>query len=199
MPVGRMSCPPYLSLKVCLRHVSEVYRKQEVKNTVKTRLTAVTLMGAIPAILVPVLMAQSSSSETKKQEKKYQAKPPKTQPFGAEAFGASDKTTIRWTGNGGFFLHNRGTTLMVDPLLEGFDMPLLIDYPIKPKDVPHLDAALVTHSDNDHYSVPTCRGLSSVCHVYHSTMYVASLMKKDCHPLDTVSGISLLLALYESN
>src|SRR3954447_14490313 len=117
MPVGRMTCTPYLSLKACLRHVSEVYRKQEVKNTVKTRLIPVTLMGAIPAILVPVLMAQSSSSETKKQEKKYQAKPPKTQPFGAEAFGASDKTPDRMEGKGRFLPNRRGSALVVGPLL----------------------------------------------------------------------------------
>ena len=47
---------------------------------------------------------------------------------------------------------------MVDPMLKGFDMPLLINMPIAPKDVPHLDAVLITHCDNDHYSVPTCTG-----------------------------------------
>ena len=70
---------------------------------------------------------------------------------------ASDRTTIRWTGNAGFFVNSRGTTFMIDPLLQGFDMPILIDMPIRPKDVPRLDAVLVTHSDNDHYSVPTLR------------------------------------------
>ena len=86
-----------------------------------------------------------------------QAKAPKTQPFGAEAFGANDGTTLRWLGMAGFLINSRGTTLMVDPLLEGFDMPIMIDMPIAAKDVPNVDAILVTHSDNDHYSVPTCR------------------------------------------
>ena len=49
--------------------------------------------------------------------------------------------------------------------------------PIAPKDVPHLDAVLITHCDNDHYSVPTCTEMSSVCREYHSTFYVDSLME----------------------
>jgi L-ascorbate metabolism protein UlaG (beta-lactamase superfamily) len=34
-------------------------------------------------------------------------------------------------------------------------MPVMIDFPIKTEEVPKLDAILITHSDNDHYSVPT--------------------------------------------
>ncbi len=64
-------------------------------------------------------------------------------------------------------------------MLKGFDMPLLIEMPIAPMDVPRLDAVLVTHSDNDHYSIPTCRDLSGVCNAYHSTVYVDSLMKNE--------------------
>lgn len=82
----------------------------------------------------------------------------------------------------GFFINSQGTTLMVDPLLEGFNMPLLIDFPIATKDVLHLDAVLVTHADNDHYSVPTNRGLASVTREYHSTIYVDSLMKNEGLP-----------------
>ena len=65
---------------------------------------------------------------------------------------------------------------MVDPVLTGFDMRLLIELPIAAADVPRLDAVLVTHSDNDHYSVATCRVLASVAPVFHSTRYVSSLM-----------------------
>ena len=68
-------------------------------------------------------------------------------------------------GNAGFFINSRGTTLMVDPLLKGFDMPLLIEIPIAPKDVPHSNAVLVTHRDNDHYSIPTCRELARVSRI----------------------------------
>ncbi|WP_128544784.1 MBL fold metallo-hydrolase [Larkinella soli] len=110
-------------------------------------------------------------------EKRYQAKAPETRPFGAAAFGSSKQTTVRWLGFAGFLINSRGTTLMVDPVLEGFDMPVLIDMPITPKAIPRLDAVLITHGDNDHYSVPTCRNLAPVTRAYHSTLYVDSLMK----------------------
>jgi L-ascorbate metabolism protein UlaG (beta-lactamase superfamily) len=114
--------------------------------------------------------------------KKYQAKAPKPQPFGAEAFGKSKKTIIRWTGNAGFLINSRGTTIMADPLLKGFDMPTLFEAPILPKNVPHLDAVLVTHSDNDHYSIPTNTELAPVTKAFHSTNYVDSLMKNQKFP-----------------
>ncbi len=119
------------------------------------------------------LQAQSDTIKVKK----YQAKPPKTQPFGAEAFKRSKKTTLRWLGMAGFLINSRGTTFMVDPLLEGFDMPIMIDFPIAAKDIPHLDAVFVTHADNDHFSVPTNVAISKVTDVFHSTVYVDSLMK----------------------
>ncbi len=129
------------------------------------------------------IQAQSSSDTIKKKiEKKYQAKAPKTQVFGAVAFKPSDKTTLRWLGMGGYFINSRGTTLMVDPLLGGFDMPFMIEFPIKSKDVPRLDAVLVTHADNDHYSVQTNRDLKSVTRDYHSTIYVDSLMQNEGFP-----------------
>lgn len=111
------------------------------------------------------------------QLKKYQAKAPITHPFGMEAFKKSKNTTLRWLGMAGFLINSRGTTFMVDPLLEGFDMPMLIDFPIEAKDVPHLDAVFVTHADNDHFSKPTNLAMSGVVDVYHSTEYVDSLMK----------------------
>jgi L-ascorbate metabolism protein UlaG (beta-lactamase superfamily) len=91
-----------------------------------------------------------------------QARAPETQPFGAEAFESHEGTILRWLGMAGFLINSRGTTLMVDQLLGGFDMPVMIDFPIAAGTVPRLDAVLVTHSDNDHYSVPTCRQLSPI-------------------------------------
>ena len=111
--------------------------------------------------------------------KRPQAKAPPTQQFGAEAFGPSSGTTLRWLGMAGFLINSRGTTFMIDPLLGGFDMPMLITFPIASKDVPRLEAVLVTHSDNDHYSVPTNKALASVTRAFHSTRYVDSLMKRD--------------------
>lgn len=121
--------------------------------------------------------AQSDSIQSATNENKYQAKAPKTQPFGKEAFSSSKSTTIRWLGMAGFLINSRGTTIMVDPLLKDFDMPVMIDFPIRTEDVPKLDAILVTHSDNDHYSIPTNRDLKNVTKAYHSTHYVDSLMK----------------------
>lgn len=122
------------------------------------------------------LQAQSVYNE------KGQAVPPPTQPFGAEAFEPTQHTVIRWLGSAGFLVNSRGTCLMVDPMLKGFDMPVLIDSPIQPEDVPHLDAVLVTHCDNDHYSIPSCTEMAGVCRQYHSTRYVDTLMQKQGLP-----------------
>jgi L-ascorbate metabolism protein UlaG (beta-lactamase superfamily) len=110
---------------------------------------------------------------------KNQACAPKTQPFGAEVFASSDKTIIRWLGNAGTFINSQGTCIMIDPLLEGFDLPLLIDMPILPENVPHLDGVLITHCDNDHYSRVTCKKLAPVCKEYHAPQYVSELMKEE--------------------
>jgi L-ascorbate metabolism protein UlaG (beta-lactamase superfamily) len=120
-----------------------------------------------------------SKTDTAKATKKYQAKAPATQPFGKEAFDKSNNTTIRWLGMAGFLVNSRGTTFMIDPLLEGYDMPLLMKFPILTKEVPHLDAVFATHSDNDHYSVETFKDLAPVTTVFYSTIYVDSLMKND--------------------
>src|SRR5918994_1181095 len=111
-----------------------------------------------------------------------QARAPQTQPFGAEAFDPLEATVLRWLGMAGFLINSRGTTLMVDPLLGGFDMPVMIEFPIAAADVPKVDAVLVTHSDSDHYSVSTCRDLAQGTREYHSTQYVASLMKQEGLP-----------------
>lgn len=143
-----------------------------------------TLFTSILFLLAFGVQAQSESdtAKTKSTEKKYQAKPPKTKPFGAEAFEPSDKTTLRWLGMAGFFVNSRGTTFMIDPLLDDFDMPLLIDFPIASKDVPQLDAVLITHADNDHFSIQTNRNLKPVTRIFHSTVYVDSLMKNEGFP-----------------
>ena len=132
-------------------------------------------------ILVSALTAgaQNTSDPTQQKQKKYQATAPLTIPFGKEAFGKAKNTTIRWLGMAGFLVNSRGTTFMIDPLLEGYDMPLLMKFPILIKEVPHLDAIMATHSDNDHYSAETFKDLSSVTKSYHSTIYVDSLMRNE--------------------
>ena len=68
--------------------------------------------------------------------------PPEPSALTANAFGPQDFTTISWLGGAGFLLNARGTCIMVDPVLEGFDMPVVFDAPIAPADVPELDAHL---------------------------------------------------------
>lgn len=135
--------------------------------------------GSIILLLSVCITYVQAQSNTDTTIKKYQAKAPPTQPFNAKAFHATNNTVIRWLGMAGFLVNSRGTTFMIDPLLEGYDMSLLMDFPIKPKDVPHLDAVFATHSDNDHYSVITFHDLAPVTKEFHSTVYVDSLMKNE--------------------
>ena len=148
------------------------------KTSTKDMVKSLELVETTP--LIPDMKIKVDSAALKK--KKYQAKAPKTQPFGKEAFASSSNTTVRWLGMGGFLINSRGTTMMVDPLLRDFDMPVMIDFPIKATDVPKLDAVLITHSDNDHYGIPTNRDLKNVTKAYHSAKYVDSLMKAEGFP-----------------
>ena len=73
-----------------------------------------------------------SQMDSGKIGKKFQAKAPKTVHFGKEAFVKTNTTIIRWLGMAGFFVNSRGQNFMIDPLLEGYDLPLLMDFPIQP-------------------------------------------------------------------
>jgi len=97
--------------------------------------------------------------------------------FGAEAFEKSDNTVIRWLGIGAALINSRGTNILLDPMLTEFNMPMLIEMPITLEQIPAFDGMLVTHVDRDHYSVPTCLALKEKCPQYHSTQYVAALMR----------------------
>ena len=88
-----------------------------------------------------------------------QAMPRETVALPLEAFGPSDTTTVYWLGNAGFLLNSRGTTILCDPLLVGFDMPVLGEPPILPEDVPAFDALLYTHIDNDLFARETLAGI----------------------------------------
>lgn len=109
---------------------------------------------------------------------KGQAMPGGVKPVTAAAFAPRKGTEITWLGGAGLLLNVRGTTILIDPLLTGFDMPVLFDCPLTPANVPSLDAYLVTHIDNDHFSRETCLALKDVCKTYHSTGYVAEEMRK---------------------
>ena len=51
---------------------------------------------------------------------------------------------------------------MIDPLLGGFDMPITIEMRLAATDVRRVDRFLVTHSDSEHFRVPTCRDRAAV-------------------------------------
>ena len=113
---------------------------------------------------------------------KGQAMPTGLQKMDASAFSAREDTTVRWLGSAGIFINSRGVTMMLDPVLEGFDMPMLFESPILPPEVPSLDAMLITHIDNDHFSRSTCKDLLGVCKSYHAPKYVAEEMVKEGIP-----------------
>lgn len=109
---------------------------------------------------------------------KGQAIPAATIPLTEKAFAKTDGTDLYWLGNASIFINSRGTNVMIDPLLEGFDMTLLIDMPILPKDIPALDAILITHDDNDHFSKPTCHDVKN-CKEFHAPKFVAGLIRDE--------------------
>lgn len=102
-----------------------------------------------------------------------QAMPDKSIPFGKEAYAATQSTSLRWLGGAGVFINSRGTILVTDPVLGGFDMQPLFEAPLDPENAPRPDAVLITHIDNDHYSPETCKRFGAVC---HTTQYVAEMM-----------------------
>jgi len=86
-------------------------------------------------------------------------------------FGKCDVTRIYWLGGAGFLINARGTIVLIDPVLK--TMPghpeqcetgpvLKIKYPIDPDDIPNVDVALYTHSDDDHLGKITPHSLSQL-------------------------------------
>ena len=108
-----------------------------------------------------------------------QAVAPKSHPILSKQFQDSDETTIYWLGGGGVFIHSHQTNIMIDPVLEGFDIPLLYEVPILSQDIPTLDGVFITHIDNDHFSRSTCLHLQDVCRSYHAPGYVADVMNEE--------------------
>ena len=88
-----------------------------------------------------------------------QAMPGPTRPMTGADFAPRPDTAVTWLGSAG--------------MLQDFDMPLLIQPPILPRQVPQLDALLITHIDNDHFSRSGCVDLKEVCRSYHAPRYVA--------------------------
>ena len=56
--------------------------------------------------------------------KKGQAVPERVEHISKQDFDRIDGTEVRWLAGGGAMINSRGTVIMIDPVLEGFDMPL---------------------------------------------------------------------------
>lgn len=98
----------------------------------------------------------------------------------ANAFDQQDKTSIYWLGNASILINSHGTDILIDPLLKGFDMPLLMEeMPIDTKDVPQTDAVLITHIDNDHFSRPTLMDIKDQVQTFVAPNYVADVMNEE--------------------
>ena len=110
---------------------------------------------------------------------KGQAIPTHVEHINPEAFDVINETQVRWLSGGAAMINSRGTVIMIDPVLEGFDMPLTYDPPIKSEEVKSIDGYLVTHIDNDHFSRVTIKHTADVTKSYHTTQYVAQVMREE--------------------
>ena len=122
-----------------------------------------------------------------KINEKGQAVAPKTILMTSDAFQENKETDIYWLGGAGVMIHSHQTNIMIDPVLEGFDMPLLYEIPITSDHVKSLDGVLITHIDNDHFSRSTCAHVKDVCKKYYAPNYVAEVMQQeglDCKKCD---------------
>ncbi|RCW17769.1 MBL fold metallo-hydrolase [Streptococcus gallolyticus] len=108
-----------------------------------------------------------------------QAMPEKTVPISQKAFEKIDHTDVYWLGNASILINSRGTIIVIDPILDHFDMPLLIDLPIASTDIPQVDALLISHIDNDHLSFGTLGNIKAVTKSFHAPAYVSDVMKKE--------------------
>lgn len=114
--------------------------------------------------------------------------PSGTEKMDQKQFKNQNYTSIYWLGSSGALINTRGTTLMIDPVLSGFDMPLLMEPPLKEEDVPAVDAILYTHCDNDHFGRESCRKLAGKTGSFHAPHYVAELVKEEIPDHLHVSG-----------
>lgn len=107
-----------------------------------------------------------------------QAMPEKTVKLDTSAFDTISGTEVYWLGNSSLLINSRGTIILIDPILDSFDMPLLIDMPIASRDIPRVDALLISHIDNDHLAFDTLENIKGQTKSFHAPAYVADVMKE---------------------
>ncbi len=110
---------------------------------------------------------------------KGQAMPAKTVQIPQSAFDKIEGTEVYWLGNASILINSRGTIIVIDPILDSFDMPLLIDMPIDSKTIPHVDGLLISHIDNDHLSFETLGFMKDAIKTYHAPTHVADVMTEE--------------------
>lgn len=86
---------------------------------------------------------------------KKQAVAPKSVPITKKEFEGQHNTRIYWLGGGAAMISSHGTNILIDPVLEGFDMNLIIENPLPINEVGKVDGVCITHIDNDHFSKRT--------------------------------------------
>lgn len=119
----------------------------------------------------------------------------------SKAFEKINDTEVYWLGGGGAMINSRGTVILIDPLLEGFDMKILTEAPLTCEDVGEVDAVLITHCDNDHFSKATLTKIKDRVKSVHTTNYVAELCREigieavghDIHDVFDINGIKVTL------
>lgn len=117
-----------------------------------------------------------------KINEKGQAVAPQSITITANAFNPDDTTQIYWLGSAGIMIHSHSCNIMIDPVLKGFDMPLLYEMPILTEQIDNLDAVLITHIDNDHYSRLTCNDIKDKVKAFYAPNYVADVMNAEGFP-----------------
>lgn len=113
------------------------------------------------------------------KNEKGQAVAPESVLMKKEAFQVDQQTRIYWLGGAGIMVHSYQTNIMIDPVLEGFDIPLLYKVPLLFQDIVKIDGLLITHIDNDHFSRATCHHVQDVCKKYFAPNYVADVMNEE--------------------
>lgn len=100
---------------------------------------------------------------------KKQAKPARVIPLSEQAFGWEENTSVYWLGSAGVLINSRGTTVMIDPVL---------------------DAVLFTHSDEDHMDLTTARALLGSGAEYYATPYTADILVQGGIPSERLHILS---------
>lgn len=140
-------------------------------------------------------------SETK------QAHPSRVIRITDEAFERADGTAVYWLGNAGILVNSRGTTILIDPVLDAakgsiYGRSFLIPPPILGEQVKKLDAVLYTHADEDHADMETAIALLGSGAVYYTTPYTAKelihagipaerIRAKDHHSVFSIGSVTV--------